>query len=563
MEQLTPLIKQLYKDQADQIIKDLTAYRKKLPTKDIPSPNLSWYKYINLYFIYPDSIKNKNASPLKSLIPHLSHIKDLGCNAVHILPFLDSPMVDKGFDVSNYLAVRKDLGTIPDLKRLMKKSESLGLKVFMDLVFNHISQDHEWYKKAITGDEKYRNYFIHQKTKPNYKRKFHKESAVWAEYIINGRKRAVNIAFPEYTGEIAHWREGADGFWYYHTYYPQQLDVNWRNPDVFTEFAKIVMYWSSIGFNFRLDAIPFVGKSAYKDVDSNSSFTRTLLAAFSTLVESINPESVFIVETYEKEDTVIDYFGNTNVRQAKLGYNFHLCTYLWVSLVRNDATFIWEKLEKLESIPTHAEWINFLRNHDELSLAYLKSGLLQSVKKKLMKHGAPFREGYGISGRTYSLLGNDERRFLQAYLLLASMPGGMLIPYGDEFGKQNIPQDKLSKKEKDDTRNINRGHLTKEEMRSPKGKRISAKIKEFLEKRQYLREYLNIWPEKIPAPNEIFAAKYETGSSTLVIFINLSEKKKKVTFDSAEYKILLKLHNISIDNTSVTLDGYAGVWMQK
>src|SRR2546426_538195 len=92
-------------------------------------------------------------------------------------------------------------------------------------------------------------------------------------------------------------------------------------------------------------------------------------------------------------------------------------------------------INELDQIPVHADWINFLRNHDELSLAYLQDPLLSDVKNALMKYGEPFREEYGISGRTYSFLGRDEQKLFNAYFLVASLPGGVLIPYGDGIGK--------------------------------------------------------------------------------------------------------------------------------
>lgn len=563
MDELQSVIKKLYREKGDEVFNEVKKYRNEFKVDTKPNPNLFWYKFLNLYFIYPDAMSGTKGTPLERLVPQIPRIKELGCNSLHILPFLESPMVDKGFDVSDYLAVRKGLGSMKDIEKIVETAKKNGVRLFMDLVFNHVSDQHIWYQKAIKRDEKYRNYFIYQKTKPDFIKKFHRDSAVWATYKINGNERDINIAFPEHTGEIPHWREGKDGYWYYHTYYPEQLDVNWRNPDVFLEYAKIIMYWASRGFNFRLDAIPFVGKSAYKEVDDTTDFTRTLLASFSMLAESINQETVFIMETYEKEDTVMDYFGTTNLKQAQLGYNFHLCTYLWVALVKKNASYIWEKLDDLNEIPTHAEWINFLRNHDELSLAYLPESLLIDVKKKLLKYGEPFREGYGISGRTYSLLANDERKFVNAYLLLASMPGGMLIPYGDEVGKTNIPINKLSDQEKKDTRNINRGKLTKKELDSPKGKRIQARFHEILTARNALRQYENIWPEKIEAPNGVFACAYVSGSSHLVMMINISDKKVKVKFTTKDFWPVIKLFQVEIGDKEVTLSPHSGLWLQK
>lgn len=563
MESTAHLIKKLYPHHADQIVQELKDYLQSFDVERNPYPNHSWYKYVNLYVMYPDTFRNHNASPIRNLIPHLRRIKRLGCNAVHVLPFLKSPMVDKGFDVSDYYEVREKLGTIEDVKLFIEEARKLGLRVFMDLIFNHVSEEHEWFKRAEAGDGHYRNYFIHQKKKPNFKRKIHKDSAVWAEYVVNGRKKLINVAFPEYSGEIPHWRQGKDGYWYYHTYYPQQLDVNWKNPYVFIEYAKILIYWTSLGFNSRLDAIPFVGKSAYKEADNNTPFTKNLLTLLGSLAELINPENVFIVETYEKEDTIIDYFGDSNTRQAKLAYNFHLCTYLWVSLVTKDTSYVWDKLETLAYIPAHAEWVNFLRNHDELSLAYLEGDLLKEVSEVLMHRGRVFREGYGISGRTYSLLKRNEKRFLNAYLLAASMPGGMQILYGDEIGKTNIPFHKLSKAEKHDSRNINRGNLTKKEYNSAKAKRIFKRIREFIKIREVLREYLNIWPIKLAAPRQVFAAIYQTGSSQLIILINLSRKSQEIVISTLDYTPVLKLHNVKIEDNRVILGSYAGLWLQK
>src|SRR5256886_4089206 len=421
-----------------------------------------------------------------------------------------------------------DLGTMEDMKNVVHEAQRLGIRLIMDLVSNHVSEEHEWFQKAQAGDEKYRRYFIVQKTKPRFVGKFHKDSAVWARYIVNGKEVDVNIAFPEMAGEIPHWREGKDGYWYYHTYYPQQLDLNWRNPDVFLEFAKIIVFWASLGFNFRLDAIPFVGKGAYKQTDEDNEFTHQLTAAFRSVAESINSECVFIVETYERIQVITRYLGYTHFKQTHLAYNFHLCTYLWVALVEQDATFIWQKLDELDEIPVHADWINFLRNHDELSLAYLQDPLLSDVKNALMKYGESFREGYGISGRTYSLLGRDETRFLNAYFLVASLPGGVLIPYGDEIGKTNIPLDKLPPQLRKDTRNINRGKITAEELNSAKGKRIMDKLSRIIVKRQALREFLNVWPQRLTSSTGVFAAMYRFGVSELLVVVNITDKPQSV-----------------------------------
>jgi maltose alpha-D-glucosyltransferase/alpha-amylase len=564
MNKLITYLTSLYKDDAVRVEAEISDYIVTLKQPEPQTKNHFWYKYMNLYTVYPDSIVyDKSKSPLQNLCPHMLYIRTLGCNAIHILPFLDSPMVDRGFDVSDFTKIRPSLGTLSDLQEVIKAAKSTDMQLFMDLVFNHVSDQHEWFIKAQQGDEKYRNYFITAKEKPAFIKKYSKDSAVWADYKVNGKIVTVNIAFPEFAGEIPHWREGKDGYWYYHTYYPEELDLNWANPEVFIEMAKIMLYWASFGFNFRLDAIPFVGKSAYKAVDGDNHRTNNITAALKHLSYEFNPYSVFLVESYESLDTIINYFGNANKVQADLAYNFHLCTNTWVSMIMHDPKYIWDKLDNQKEIPKHAEWLNFLRNHDELSLAYLPDSLNKVINKELMPKGKPFRENFGISGRTFSLLNKSVKRFIAAYFLLASFPGGIMMPYGDEIGYENIPLHKLSASEKRDTRNINRGRITRREFRRSNAKSIASRISSILEARMHLREYLNVWPEKIEGPKGVYAAVYRLGSSELLIYVNLSDKRKQIKRELNGFITKTSINTCTVTKDLIKLGPYAGVWLQR
>ena len=404
------------------------------------------------------------------------------------------------------------------------------------------------------------------KKRPRFVGTHHKNSAVWASYIVKGEAIDVTIGFPELAGEIPHWRQGKDKYWYYHTYYPQELDLNWHNPDVFLEFAKIIVFWSSFGFNFRLDALPFVGKGAYKRTDVDNDFTHRLTAAFRYISEYLNPEWVFIVESFEKIPIISRYLGQPHFKLAHLAYNFHMCAYLWVALAEQDTGFIWQKLNEVRDVPVHADWINFLRNHDELSLAYVPDPLLSKVKSALMKRGEPFREGFGISGRTHSFLGDDDTRFINAYLLASSLPGGLLIPYGDEIGKNNIPLDKLQKKLRSDTRNINRGRLTTKALNSPRAQRISHMLSAIIHKRNLLKEYVNVWPQRLAAPTGVFAASYCYGSSELLVLINITDRYQSVKLNvpvRTDYTEILRFRERELREDEITLGPYAGIWLEK
>jgi maltose alpha-D-glucosyltransferase/alpha-amylase len=565
MESALAYLKPLYKKDASRIIRELDLYKKTLTIITQKSEDPLWYKSLDLYVVYPDGIiHNKKLPKLQNLITHMLHIKTLGCNAFHILPFLESPMVDRGFDISNYYKVREDLGTIEDIQNILKEAEKANIRVFMDLVFNHVSDKHEWFQKAQTGDKKFRNFFITAEKKPAFLGITNKGNAVWAKYLVHGKVIEVNIAFPEFAGAIPHWRLGEDGIWYYHTYYPQELDLNWFNPDVFIAVAKVMMYWGSMGFNFRLDAIPFIGKSAYKTDDPiESENTFLLIAALKNISENVNPESAFLVETYESFEKVLDYFGTANRIQANLAYNFHLCTSTWISLVTQDAKYIWENLEREKNIPKHADWINFLRNHDELSLAYLDDNLTEKINNELLPHGEPFREEYGIAGRTFPLVGYKYKRFLMAYFLLASFPGGIAIPYGDEIAYGNVPLYKMPEKERLDPRNINRGAITTKDFQKQRSKKISSKISSMLEHRKQLKDYLHVWPIKITTFHDVFGAVYKLGTSELFVYINLSNTKKIISKKLNGFQEIAGVNAHKVNGTTITLGPYAGVWIQK
>lgn len=563
MIRISSYIAHLYgKEKAQDIQVVLEKYLETLPKGRYRDEPL-WYKSANMYVIYPDAIEGDKTHPLDNVIAFLPHIRETGFSAVHILPFLESPMRDRGFDVSDYYTVRKGLGSMNDIVRLRKEAKRVGLRLFMDLIFNHVSTKHEWFQKALNGDAKYRNYFIHTKEKPEFVRKLYRDAAVWAEYLVKGRKVQVAIVFPEEVGPIPHWIHGKDGYWYYHTFKPEQIDLNWRNPDVFIECAKVLIFWANKGFHFRLDAIPVFGKSAYKQINTRSNVTNHLLAGLNHLAKQVNPECVFILETYEKINTVIRYLGKKNVQQAEMLYGFHVCTALWVSLLDENTQRLWDTLREIGKIPTFGEWVNFLRNHDELSLAYLDKRTLKLVWKMLTPRGKLMREGFGVAGRTFSLLGGNEAHFLMSYMLLASMPGGIMMPYGDEFGKKNTPESYQTEQELKDPRNINRGVISHAYYIKNKNNEIYKIISHMLNLREKIRPYFNVWPEKQESADDIYHAIYTIGNSSLRIIINLSGKDRVLDFSLKGNKKIFSINQIREDDTTLILGPYAGVWLQK
>jgi maltose alpha-D-glucosyltransferase/alpha-amylase len=564
MDIIIPYIEPFYPEaEVKRIVHELETYRKTLPTVPKHFPVSSWYKDSAVYFLYPEAAPSWQGTPLRNVTAHLKQVKLLGCSAIHLLPFLESPMGDRGYDVSDYYKVRDGLGGMTDLKAVLKEAHELGLHVFMDLIFNHASAEHEWFRKAQAGDAHYREYFIHTKDQPQFLKSIRKDSGVWAEYLVDGEKTMVSVAFPELTGEIPHWVQGRDGYWYYHTFYPHQIDLNWKNPEVFIELSKVLLFWASLGFNFRFDAMPFIGKSAYKHLNTHNAFTHHLIAVLNIMAEQVHPDCIFLLEIAEELESEIEYFGTTNTRQSHMLYNFQLTAQLWGALVTGEVSHLWRQLKQDQRIPTHATWVNFLRSHDDLGLGWLEPTLRQKVYAALEPHGKAFDAGFSLGGRTYSLLGANEERFLMSYFLLASLPGGMLIPYGDEYGMRNTPESALSEAARKDSRNINRGPLTHELMRSEKGKRLFQALSGMLEVRQLLHNYRNVWPEALSVPDGVFGASYTAGISEFVVLVNLTDAKKQITLEAADFQKVAGVNRAEFTASGVALGPYGGIWLQK
>lgn len=563
MTDLFALLQPLYGVYTQNIVEELSAYITQ-QTVNISSKEKNaplHHSYI-MYTAYPNAvIYDSSHSALKNLTTHLDHIKQLGCNALHILPFLSSPMRDQGFDVSNFTEVNSMFGTSEELQLLINTANQHHITLFMDLIFNHVSDQHKWFKKAEAGEVDYQNYFFIAPLKPTFLRKYHEDSAVWAEFLVEDQVFKTSVAFPELIDEMPLWRKGKDGNWYYYTYYPFQIDLNWLNYRVFIEMAKILIYWACAGFSFRLDALPFLGKPPYKLCDIRHEPSHIIIQALRHLAKKINPHCILLAETYESMDTIKDYFGTDKEKQFDLSYNFHLCSHLWTSVVKHDHQSLWQVLQQMQPIPKHAAWLNFLRNHDELSLAHLNPEDVKQVQNELLSFGLSFREGYGISGRTFSLLNRHIERYQMIYFLLASLPYALMITYGDEIGKENIAFDSLNLVEKQDTRHINRGCISKNEISTASKNPLFLFLANLFHLRTLYADYFTQHPERLSSESQVFAAAYVHNSKQLRVYVNLSDTIKLIPIGDASLEVLVEVNEVQVQDNQLVLNSYSGVWL--
>ncbi len=198
----------------------------------------AWWKETVFYQIYPRSFfdsDNDGIGDIRGIIRKLDHIKSLGADAIWVCPFYDSPGADNGYDIRDYRKIAEEYGTMKDAEELIEECHKRGMKLIIDLVMNHTSDEHEWFQKALRGETKYGDYYI-WKYVPNNWTSFFSGSA-W-RYFDETKKYAL------------------------HLFAEKQMDLNWDNPRVREEMYDIADFWLDKGADgFRLDVVSFISKS--------------------------------------------------------------------------------------------------------------------------------------------------------------------------------------------------------------------------------------------------------------------------------------------------------------
>ena len=416
-----------------------------------------WYKDEIIYMFYIDQFGVKNpdsTNTFKDAEKMFGYLKDLGVTTLYMLPFADSPMQDAGFDVKDPRDVRKDLGGMEEFKQFISEAKKAGFKIKADLVLNHFSQEHDWFKAIENGDLSKLDYFVVREDMPVYKKYQDEKLGTVVEYYEkDGKISKRRLIFPENTEN--HWRKvtvkGKD-YYFYHTFYPFQLDINWENPEVLYYSLETISYWSNLGIDiFRMDAIPYLSKPAGTNAE-NQPKTHAIIRLISNYIQATAPSSVIQVEACQLPKDILEYFGKErtvqtdidNVKkefkrtdEAQIAYHFPYMPAIWASLITGDKKYFYEAMKDTPKIPDTASWAMFLRVHDELTLEMTTPEMREIVYNNLVSKGAGFRKGFGVSGRLANFLNKNPDRIEMAFSILLSLPGIPIIYYGDEVGVAN------------------------------------------------------------------------------------------------------------------------------
>ena len=376
-----------------------------------------WYKKTVIYEMYVDLFcdsNNDGIGDIQGLINKLVYIKELGINCIWILPFYKSPMKDGGYDVSDYLSIRENLGDINDFKRLVKKAHKMGIHIILDMVLNHTSDTHYWFEASSDPKhkefEKYKDFYLWSKDNKKY---------IDTKILFSDIEKS-NWEYSKLRRE-----------YYFHRFYKFQPDLNWKNRNVLDEFKKILSFWIDLGIDgFRFDAVPYLVKE--EGVDSeNLPGTHKVLKEIREFINSKSrKDMLFLVEANVSMDNLIRYFGN-GLNEANMAFNFTVMPRIFLSIATGNKLYIENGIKKTLAIPYTNSWAIFLRSHDELNLDMLSVDDIPLFFGFF--GGKQFKFNNGLAERLASLFKDNKHKIILAYGILLSLDGTPIIYMGDEI----------------------------------------------------------------------------------------------------------------------------------
>lgn len=534
------------------------------PHNMLQSADLEWYKDAVVYSLYVDLY----AKDFDGLTAKLYYLKGLGVSCLWLLPILDSPMRDAGFDIRNYDRIRHDLlGLDPDFHEdqqqlkfgnFLKEAHNRGIRVIFDIAMNHCSEEHPWFAEAKKSeDNPYRDYFIWTKDTSLYKD---------ARIIFKGM-------------ESSNWEQMGDS-WFFHRFFNFQPDLNYRNPHVLLAMVRNLLYWQQMGVDgFRADAIPYLWKEEGTDCE-NLPQTHWIVQFFRAVLDYVKPGTLLLAEACQKPATVVEYMGQGD--ECHAAYHFPVMPMFYKAIAMQNNQPIRHILspQVTPPIPESSQWFMFLRCHDELSLelVYVSEADRKYIHDNYCHEPAwDFRLGEGISARLANLFQFDDRRIGLAYSMILSLPGTPVIYYGDEFGKENdmnYYREMADFVGKDDTRFLVRGKinwdLREQQLADPETfqSKVFRRIQQMLHVRNAQKvfgrgaiRFLDAYRPDHSINEQVLVYERSLGDQSVLVVQNLSDSPQKVSIDAHGAGCTDLLTGRSVAAGAIELDAYAYLWL--
>jgi maltose alpha-D-glucosyltransferase/alpha-amylase len=374
-----------------------------------------WYKNAVVYCLHVGTFMDSNGDGIgdfEGLTRRLDYLAGLGITCLWLMPFQKSPRRDGGYDISDYYQVDPCFGTLGDFVQFTHEAEQRGIRVIIDLVVNHTSNQHPWFEEArASRRSKYRDYYVWADKKP--------------------KDAAEGMVFPGVQKSTWTFDERA-GQYYFHRFYDFQPDLATANPAVQEEIRKVMGFWLELGVSgFRMDAIPFVIQG--KGAGSSHRERYEMLREMREFLQWRRGDAIILAEANVTPEMSMNYFGEDDDR-LQMMFNFHVNQHLFLALAKRDARPLARALEATRVPAGSAQWAHFLRNHDELDLGRLADEERELVFAEMAPDARMQLYGRGIRRRLAPMLNGDSRRLQMAYSLLFTLPGTPVIRYGDELG---------------------------------------------------------------------------------------------------------------------------------
>ena len=373
-----------------------------------------WYKNAIFYQVYVRAFKDSNGDghgDLKGLAGKLDYLKDLGIDCIWLMPIYPSPLKDDGYDIADYCNIAGTFGTLDNFKGLLGAAHARGIRLIMDLVMNHTSDEHPWFQAARADRlSPYRDYYV------------------WSD--IDWKYKDARIIFVD--TEPSNWTwDPVAGQYYWHRFYASQPDLNYDNPKVQQEMLDAARFWLDLGVDgFRADAVPYLFEREHTSCE-NLPETHAYLKKLRAYMDENYPGRILLCEANQEPEYVRTYFGDGD--EFHMAFHFPIMPRLFMALKKGRAEDLLDILQRTPTIPDNCQWCTFLRNHDELTLEMVSP----EERQWMWDQYAPeprMRQNLGIRRRLAPLMDNDRRKIELIHSLLFTLPGSPIIYYGDEIG---------------------------------------------------------------------------------------------------------------------------------
>ncbi len=495
-----------------------------------------WYKNAIIYCLSVGTYMDANGDGIgdfQGLMRRLDYMHGLGVTAIWLMPFQTSPNRDDGYDVADYYNVDSRYGTLGDFVEFTHGAKQRGIRVIIDLVVNHTSNEHPWFKEARKDPHsKYRDWYVWSKKKPPSANK--------------------GMVFPGVQKTTWTYNSVAREY-YFHRFYDFQPDLNTAHPLVQAEILKIMGFWIQLGVSgFRMDAVPFVIGSKGANVKAPRE-QYDMLRTFREFLQWREGDAIILAEANVMPDTDMHYFGDDGERMQMM-FNFQVNQNLFYALAASDTRPLIKALKATKPRPATAQWGLFLRNHDELDLGRLSEKERQVVFDAFGPEPGMQLYERGIRRRLAPMLAGDRGRIELAYSLMFTLPGTPVIRYGDELGMgddlklperncartpmqwSDEPHGGFTKSDKPVLPVISGGPYGFEHINAAIQRRFDNSMLNWTERIIRMRKEVpeigwgdyQILRLRDPA---ILALRYDWRNNSVVILHNLDPKAREITFD--------------------------------